>query len=171
MGPLKPGEQVDHIDGNKNNNNLSNLQAMNKRDHRGLTVKRSQHATGERVGNSKLTQKQVNEIRVFLEEGITHKEIARKYGVHLATISAISSGRTWVEGIKDIGLGSLQKVVEKETEQAYQKGLKRGEDEGYEKGFDEGYKQGRADGEENGYANGYRDGLQEGYNDTAGEDL
>jgi len=44
--PLKLGEHVDHIDSNKLNNNISNLQALTEYDHKCLTQKRIKEKCG-----------------------------------------------------------------------------------------------------------------------------
>src|SRR4029077_14119083 len=50
---------------------------------------------GERSGNAKLTQKQVDEIRVKLDMGVMGTRIAKDYGVSKSTIHAINNGQNW----------------------------------------------------------------------------
>lgn len=52
-------------------------------------------AGGEMNGNAKLTANQVEQIRASIVSGKNNSEIARLYGVHHATISAIRLGKTW----------------------------------------------------------------------------
>jgi hypothetical protein len=127
VGVIPPGHQVDHTDGNKLNNCLENLQCFSRREHRRLTLSRQQHASGERIWNSKLTQEKADEIRDRLKRGETHKEIAKDYGISWQTVSALASGRTWTKN----------KTPE------YMIGHKDGYKEGYKEGFQAGYQAGR----------------------------
>ncbi|KKM18276.1 hypothetical protein LCGC14_1667300 [marine sediment metagenome] len=53
-------------------------------------------ARGERQGSSKLTAKQVSEIRLeYAGKYITQRELAKKYGVRQVTIWAILQRKTW----------------------------------------------------------------------------
>lgn len=95
LPPRRPGEQIRHLDGDRTNNDVSNLawgtSAENARD-------RAEHgrtASGSRNGNSKLNEEQVVAIKTMLYEGIATKEIAHMFGVCFATISQIRTGRIW----------------------------------------------------------------------------
>jgi hypothetical protein len=50
---------------------------------------------GSQHGRSKLNEDQVRAIRRLGGEGVTGRELARRYGVSPATISRILQGRTW----------------------------------------------------------------------------
>ena len=51
---------------------------------------------GEKNHKSKLTEKQVLEIRAkYAKGGITHKVLAKEYGVHLSTIGFIINRKYW----------------------------------------------------------------------------
>ena len=52
-------------------------------------------AHGEKSGQSKLTQAQVDEIRVLVKSGVMQKDLAPRYGVIPDTISRIIRGATW----------------------------------------------------------------------------
>jgi len=93
--------QVNHIDGNKLNNNISNLEwVTNKQnsDHAfriGLIPK----CVGEDQSGTILTEKQV----LFISKSThTDKELAAIYNVHHTTINNIRCGKTWawLTGIK-----------------------------------------------------------------------
>lgn len=49
----------------------------------------------ERHGSSKLTWGQVDSIRQLAADGVTHRELARRYGVNRPSVTAIVSLRTW----------------------------------------------------------------------------
>ena len=93
----KPME-VNHINGNKRDNSLKNLEwvthGMNL-----LCLFRS----GKRIGKrgeqcnlAKLTQQQVNEIREALSQREKQKQIAKAYGVHQSAISRIKNNLRWI---------------------------------------------------------------------------
>jgi DNA-binding NarL/FixJ family response regulator len=48
-----------------------------------------------RLGRGKLTPEQVVEIKRLLSDGLTHADIARRYGVSEGTISQIARGKIW----------------------------------------------------------------------------
>mgnify|MGYP006895880909 CR=1 FL=1 len=50
---------------------------------------------GEDIGNSKLTNKQVKEIKWLLDENVVHQQIADEYGVSKPAIVKISIGEYW----------------------------------------------------------------------------
>lgn len=52
-------------------------------------------ARGERNGDAKLTEAQVLEVRALRAQGLYLRQIAALYGVHLATIHLVATGRTW----------------------------------------------------------------------------
>ena len=122
VGPISRGYQIDHK-GDKTDNRPEMLLCVDRKLHRRLTLARRQHATGERIANSKLTSEQVEEIKeLLLNSDLPYKVIGEKYGVHFSTIQAIASGRTWV----------------KDKSPEYLIGYK----DGYKAGFAEGFKEG-----------------------------
>jgi hypothetical protein len=91
---------VNHIDGNKQNNHLSNLEWLSHADnirHAGMVLnaweKRNQR--GDTAGHHKLTSADIRGIRILRDEGKTQQEIALVYGVSQENIGAILRGRTW----------------------------------------------------------------------------
>lgn len=96
IGPRPAGMQVNHIDGDKSNNRVSNLEYLTPYDNVqhaksiGLYDKRG---TGN--GRAKLTEADIPEIRRRLTAGDGNKEIAINYGVSDASIWWIRKGVTW----------------------------------------------------------------------------
>lgn len=113
-GSIPHHYQIDHIDGNKLNNDLSNLQCIHRREHERLTVERGQ---ASKRGKHKLTEDQVKEIKHLLEHSpdMTQLEIANKYNISRTAISFIATGRTHAD--------------KKKT-------YKQGYDDGYKAGYD-----------------------------------
>ena len=88
--------EVNHIDGNKLNNHLTNLEWVTARDNilhaydTGLIDNR-----GERSPNAKLTNADVLEILQRLDTGELHRDIALDFSVNKSCISKINIGTTW----------------------------------------------------------------------------
>lgn len=94
--------QVNHIDGNKLNNHVSNLEWCTAKDNlkhareNGLNnSKPTPNGKGEKNSRSKLTESLVLEIRQKATEGVTHKQLGIDYGVAESTISGIVSRIRW----------------------------------------------------------------------------
>lgn len=105
---LDSSEIVHHKDGNKRNNNISNLEIMSRSEHGKLhmTGKKMSEETkykmryttklkGEDNVNSKLTDEIVILIRNMLNSGYRVRELGRLFKVHHKTISNIKLGKTW----------------------------------------------------------------------------
>ena len=90
--------EVNHIDGNKLNNNLTNLEWVTARDNMlhayntGLINNK-----GERNPNAKLSDADVLEILQRLDTGELYKDISLDYGMSAKYIYHISIGLTWRE--------------------------------------------------------------------------
>lgn len=90
--------QVNHIDGNKLNNDVSNLEMVTQSEnirhaikHKLLTPK-----SHESHWYAKLTEKQVEEIRAkYIPKIVTQKMLAKEYGVSRENIKFIISNKTW----------------------------------------------------------------------------
>lgn len=95
--------QVNHIDGNKLNNNVSNLEWCTLKDNlkhareNGLNTSCNviPNGRGEKNTRSKLTEMQVLEIRQKASTGIKHKQLGIEYDVAEGTISGIVSRFRW----------------------------------------------------------------------------
>lgn len=91
--------QVNHKDGNKLNNNASNLEwvtASQNQRHR-HDVLRKRCAIGEKSGSAKLTEKQVRSIRKELstgKRGIMTK-LSKEYNISIGNVHAIKIKRSW----------------------------------------------------------------------------
>jgi hypothetical protein len=92
------GFQINHIDGDKNNNNVKNLEYVtaseNVQHSHDIGLKVSE--VGEGCGASKLTEKEVLEIREMFETGnYTKKSLSNKFSVVPETITQIVNKVTW----------------------------------------------------------------------------
>ena len=95
VGPKQPGQECRHLDGNIRNNALTNLCWGAAAENMSDKIAHGTWVRGSRVGNSRLTEQQVREIKARLAQKEPHASIALDYGVKTVTISAISSGRNW----------------------------------------------------------------------------
>jgi hypothetical protein len=91
--------QVNHIDGVKTNNNLSNLEYCTPLENMRHAIESGlmNRSKGENQPCSKLTEKDVMEIKtalLTLYNGINN-DLARKYNVSNSTISEIKIGKKW----------------------------------------------------------------------------
>ena len=85
---------VNHKDGNKHNNSLSNLEFVSYSENNQHAYNIGLHRKGEKHYLARLTQEQVNEIKKCGKTD-TYEKIALNYGVNKATIRDILLGRTW----------------------------------------------------------------------------
>lgn len=98
-GPVPPGCIVHHMDRDKMNDSIDNLELTTRKDH--LNEHRSEYRRpvlprGSSHHNSSLNEEKVADIKRALATGESIRSQARKYGVAQATIQAIHKGRTWV---------------------------------------------------------------------------
>jgi len=90
--------QVNHIDGDKLNNRISNLEMVTASENATHAFKMGLRVgvKGENNGKAKLSAEDVTTIKSLLLKGETGRSIARKFEVSQATISLIKSGKMWI---------------------------------------------------------------------------
>lgn len=98
--PIDSAEHLDvnHVDGNKLNNSIGNLEWLSHRDniiHARTVLKAWPDMRGERSANAKLTDDDVRTIRALHLSGLKQKDIAARYNVSQPTIGYIVHGKTW----------------------------------------------------------------------------
>ena len=85
--------QVNHVDGNKLNNCMSNLEWVTNGENRSHAVKNGLHLCGEDCSWAKLTSTQV--LKILKDDIHNYRELSNIYGVHRNTIRDIKTGKTW----------------------------------------------------------------------------
>jgi hypothetical protein len=110
LSPRPEGSEVRHLDGDKNNNAVSNLawgtaaENAADRDRHGTTARGNRNgarkhpaqlAHGERASNAKLKEADVVAIRAAVDAGEPQRDVATRYGVSESTVSCIILGKTW----------------------------------------------------------------------------
>jgi len=105
IGPDK-GLQINHIDGDKLNNRVENLEYVTCRENIQHSVRLGLAARGERMGPAKLTERDVLEIRRLYAIGggkwqrptkakFSTRALAKMFGVTSSAISEVVRGGTW----------------------------------------------------------------------------
>lgn len=94
--------EVNHIDSNKVNNNVDNLERCSRLENMDHAFETNLAGFGENCNLSKLTKTEVLEIVRLKKEGMKSVEISKIFNVHKDTVNRIVSGRSWsrVTGIK-----------------------------------------------------------------------
>lgn len=96
--------QGNHIDGNKLNNSLDNLEWCTNQENRihAVQIGLAAHLVGEDNPANKLLESQVLCIIQDLLNHIPYSQICKKYNCSKSTISAIKNKRNWVYLTKDV---------------------------------------------------------------------
>lgn len=92
-------KEVNHIDCNKTNNSVGNLEWCNRARNLKHSYENGLKRQGELHGMSKLKNNEVEEIRKQLGRK-SQSELANEFKVSQSTISAIKTGRLWKVGDK-----------------------------------------------------------------------
>lgn len=87
--------EVNHKDGNKLNNHVSNLEWVTRHENIRHGFNNGLYKSTENSPNSKLTNKDVAIIRQMIKDGKSLNSIGKIYGVNHATIRHIKLGLTW----------------------------------------------------------------------------
>jgi hypothetical protein len=97
LGPIPLDMQVNHRDGNRTNNDLSNLEIVTAEQNRAHAVETGLiYSKGEANPRAKLKEAQVREMRrLRAEEGASISELARRFIVTERTAYLVITRQTW----------------------------------------------------------------------------
>lgn len=89
--------QINHKDGNKLNNHISNLEWVTHQENmqHAFTTKLNRGRIGTENAKAKITEKEVIEIRKLSDEGKIGKEIAAVFNLNTSTVNRIISRKYW----------------------------------------------------------------------------
>lgn len=85
-------DQINHLNGNKQDNSIENLEWTTAK----LNMRHAVDDLGIRFGTTKLRAEQVLEIRKLHKTGLTQRELADQFDVSVPTISGIVNRKHWV---------------------------------------------------------------------------
>ena len=95
--------QVNHIDGNKLNNNLNNLEWCTNQENTEHAIRNNlRNNNGEKNPSSKLKKEDIYEIVNLIRNGYSCAKIAKQYNVSATTIERIKRRETWTSLTKDL---------------------------------------------------------------------
>lgn len=98
LGQCPRKKEVNHKDGDKGHNHAGNLEYVTRREqvrHARDVLGVQFGARGSASGRSKLTEKQVKEIRRLCAEGMNYENAARRFNVTPPNIRSIVLRETW----------------------------------------------------------------------------
>lgn len=98
VGPRPLGQECAHNDGTPDNNRPGNLRWDTSKGNHADKLKHGTLLTGERNPKSKLSAPDVAAIRRLRGDGVPGIEVASRFGVTPANVSAIVTGKTWRAG-------------------------------------------------------------------------
>ena len=97
LGPIPPGYQVNHVDADKSNNRLTNLEIVTPEENRAHAARCGllRDFKGEANIRAKLTEGKVRDIRRLREEGMRVQEIAWRFQVSERVVRLICRRKLW----------------------------------------------------------------------------
>lgn len=93
LGLTEPGQEINHINGNRADNRISNLEICSRKENARNAANRGAFSKPNFKG--KLKEQDIIEICKLLNIGVMNKDIAEKFGVCRTTISSIRNRRSF----------------------------------------------------------------------------
>jgi hypothetical protein len=97
VGAVPKGKQINHIDGNKLNNSLDNLELSTPKENiqHAWRMGLCRRSLGSKTNNSKLLECDIAKIFRLHKRGLSQCKIAKKFSVTQSNISRILNKQTW----------------------------------------------------------------------------
>lgn len=96
LGPIPPGMQANHINGDITNNRLINLEVVTPQQNVAHSIHQLGHRRdGEHNPAAKLTEAQVVQLRELADSGATYEALGRKFGITASMAGLIVRGKLW----------------------------------------------------------------------------
>jgi transposase len=108
LGPAN-GREVNHIDGDKANPRLENLEYVTHRGNMQHAARTGLSPSGERHPSSKLSDDDIAAIRRAQSAGASYGEIAKRWGITLGTVHGIVNRKTRPDVAADVPMGPKPK--------------------------------------------------------------
>ncbi|MCM3387189.1 HNH endonuclease [Ureibacillus chungkukjangi] len=110
-------ESINHIDGNKLNNNPSNLEGMSLAENSKHQWEIGLANRGSDCSYTVLSDQEVKQIKKMLKLKYSQAVIAKHFKVHRSTILSINLGHNWAHIILDMSveIPNIPKNIERET--------------------------------------------------------
>ncbi len=91
--------EINHKDGNRSNNRISNLEAVTSRENilHAIHVLGTRDFRGERNANRKFTATDIRRMRELRRQGCSYQQISDEFGVSKKHLSKIILRRVWTE--------------------------------------------------------------------------
>lgn len=89
----KGANQINHKDGNKSNNHISNLEWCTPKENINHAIQTG--LWNYEKGENKLNEEKVKEIRRLHSEGMTYEKIAQQFNINKSTARRAGNGTTW----------------------------------------------------------------------------
>lgn len=94
-GECPGGLTVDHLDGNKDNNSVVNLELVSLAENSRRANAKRESPKGEDCTSSKVTADDILEMYRMFSDGKTNKEVGDTFGLHDRYISLVRHGKRW----------------------------------------------------------------------------
>src|SRR6516164_10962662 len=96
VGPCPSGLECRHLNDVKTDNRLENLTWGTRHENSADSIRNGRQVRGARIGDSKLTEAEVREIRgLYAAGGVTYQQLAENYHTCMTNVWYIVHRRTW----------------------------------------------------------------------------